>query len=238
MSCGGLTKRPCTVIERIPSCNKGLGENFKTNRCVKLARGQSPFFYGLSSASKEVANLEKICHLVADKLPPIRTGVAEFDRGAGCQLQYQVGFRCAAPMVFEKVAQSSKLAGRLDAALNTRACAKVAGPLKPFCALGFVINQAAIQPAICLGKVMANGGFQDVASGSPQALGVMCRAAGRLSFEIALDRMLKKRNKLKGYKRTLFKAAKKARKYSKKATKIEAFMQKLEREPSCRGVLN
>jgi len=36
----------------------------------------------------------------------------------------------------------------------------------------------------------------------------------------------------------LFNAAKKARKYSKKVTKMERFFQKLEREPACRGVLN
>jgi len=236
--CGGVNQRPCKVFERIPSCNKGLGENFKTNRCVQLRSDQSAFFYGLSSASREVANLEKICHSVANKLPPIRTGIAAFDRSAGCQMQYQIGFRCAAPMVFEKVAQSSNLAGRIDTAMNNRECRKAPGPLKPFCALGSVIDQAAIRPAVCLAKVMANGGFQDVAAGSSVALGSLCRAAGRLSFEIALDRLLKRRNNLKGYKRTLFNAAKKARKYSKKVTKMERFFQKLEREPACRGVLN
>ncbi len=33
--CGGTNQRPCTLWERIPSCNKGLVENFRTNRCVR-----------------------------------------------------------------------------------------------------------------------------------------------------------------------------------------------------------
>ena len=105
-------------------------------------------------------------------------------------------------------------------------------------AIGNVIDQAAVRPTICLAKVMANGGFQDVASGSPQALGSLCRAAGRLSFEITVDRILRRRNNLKGYKRTLFNAAKNARRYSKKGAKIEKFFEKINREPACRGVLH
>ncbi len=32
--CGGEGQRPCKIWERIPSCNKGLRENFKLNKCV------------------------------------------------------------------------------------------------------------------------------------------------------------------------------------------------------------
>lgn len=236
--CGGNGQRPCKVWERVPSCNPGLGENFKTNRCQRLKKGQSAFFFGVGSAAGEIANLEKVCHSIVGLLPPLRTGISGFDKAANCQFQYQVGFRCAAPMVFEKVASTSNLGGRLEAALNAPECRKLAPPLRTFCSIGSVVNQAAIQPARCLAKIMLNGGFQDVAGGSQQAMSSLCRDAGRLSFEIALDRLLRKRNKLKGYKRTLFKAAKKARKYSKKAGKIDAFFQKIAREPACRGVLN
>ena len=31
--CGGKNQRPCTIWERIPSCNKGLYEDFKKGRC-------------------------------------------------------------------------------------------------------------------------------------------------------------------------------------------------------------
>lgn len=33
--CGGNNQRPCTIFERIPSCNKGLYEDFGKNRCLK-----------------------------------------------------------------------------------------------------------------------------------------------------------------------------------------------------------
>lgn len=236
--CGRLNQKPCKVFEFIPSCSKGLGHDFKLKRCVRLRKGQSALFYGISSASKQVANLEKVCNSVVNKLPRLKTGIAAFDNAATCQIQYQAGYRCAAPMLFTKITKSSNLAGRIDAALNTPRCRKLKGPLKTFCAIGNVIDQAAIRPTVCLAKVMAKGGFKDVAAGSSQALGSMCRAAGRLTFEITVDRLLRRKNNLKGYKRTLFKAAKKARRYSKKGAKIERFFEKINNEPACRGVLN
>jgi hypothetical protein len=33
-ACGGKNQRPCTIFERIPSCNAGLVEDFSKNRCV------------------------------------------------------------------------------------------------------------------------------------------------------------------------------------------------------------
>lgn len=234
--CGGPDQRPCKVFERVPSCKKGLGHDFKLKKCVQLRRGQSSFFYGLSSASSEVANLERVCQGLVSKLPRIKTGVVAFDRAAGCQIQYQAGYRCAAPMLFKKLTKSSNFAGRLDAAMNTPQCKKVKGPLKTLCAIGAVVDQAAIRPTVCLAKVMANGGFQDISGGSSKALGQMCQAAGRLTFEMTIDRLLKSKNNYKGYKETLFKAAKNARKYSKKGAKIERFFEKLDKEPACRGV--
>jgi len=34
-SCGAKNQRPCTIFERIPSCNKGLYEDFGKGRCLK-----------------------------------------------------------------------------------------------------------------------------------------------------------------------------------------------------------
>lgn len=36
--CGGENQRPCTVLERVPSCNSGLVENFQLKRCVKKSQ--------------------------------------------------------------------------------------------------------------------------------------------------------------------------------------------------------
>lgn len=35
--CGGLNQRPCTLLERIPSCNAGLVEDFANGKCVQPA---------------------------------------------------------------------------------------------------------------------------------------------------------------------------------------------------------
>lgn len=35
--CGKSGQRPCLIVERIPSCNKGYAENFLTNKCEKPA---------------------------------------------------------------------------------------------------------------------------------------------------------------------------------------------------------
>lgn len=37
-SVGGDNQRPCRIWERVPSCNKGLVEDFRTDRCVKPDR--------------------------------------------------------------------------------------------------------------------------------------------------------------------------------------------------------
>ena len=36
-SCGANNQRPCNIFERIPSCNKGLYEDFKKGRCLSKA---------------------------------------------------------------------------------------------------------------------------------------------------------------------------------------------------------
>lgn len=34
-SCGAANQRPCTIFERIPSCDKGLYEDFRLNKCLR-----------------------------------------------------------------------------------------------------------------------------------------------------------------------------------------------------------
>lgn len=36
-SCGAKNQRPCTIFERIPSCDAGLVEDFARNLCVARA---------------------------------------------------------------------------------------------------------------------------------------------------------------------------------------------------------
>ena len=35
--CGGEGQRPCTIFERVPSCNSGMKEDFGQGKCVKMA---------------------------------------------------------------------------------------------------------------------------------------------------------------------------------------------------------
>ena len=48
-TCGGANQRPCLIGERIPSCNAGLREDFKANRCLPLRAGETPLTAGLAS---------------------------------------------------------------------------------------------------------------------------------------------------------------------------------------------
>ena len=51
-ACGAIGERPCEIGERIPSCDSGAREDFKTNSCVALQPGESPFIAGLGSLSE------------------------------------------------------------------------------------------------------------------------------------------------------------------------------------------
>ena len=42
LQCGALNQRPCRVNERIPSCNRGLVEDFRHGRCVVKAKPALP----------------------------------------------------------------------------------------------------------------------------------------------------------------------------------------------------
>ena len=46
--CGKKGQRPCLIAERVPSCDKGLREDFGKNKCVKLKEWESAFFAGLA----------------------------------------------------------------------------------------------------------------------------------------------------------------------------------------------
>ncbi|PHS79089.1 MAG: hypothetical protein COB59_03760 [Rhodospirillaceae bacterium] len=56
--CGGNGERPCMFWEQIPSCNKGLGEDFVANKCVSSG---TPFLTGLRSLIKVGPALKKAC---------------------------------------------------------------------------------------------------------------------------------------------------------------------------------
>ena len=58
--CGGVNQRPCTVFERIPSCNMGLRESL--GKCIVLKPGDIPIFATTGEWSSELARVaEDVC---------------------------------------------------------------------------------------------------------------------------------------------------------------------------------
>ncbi|MBL8323430.1 MAG: hypothetical protein JNJ89_00575 [Rubrivivax sp.] len=58
-ACGALGERPCLLVERVPSCNGGLAEDFVANRCVRadLKADICKATVGAVGAGKAVAGL-------------------------------------------------------------------------------------------------------------------------------------------------------------------------------------
>ncbi len=92
--CGKEGQRPCEVTERIPSCDAGLRENFKTNQCVKLRTGETPFTGGLSSLAEFWgATLQTRCKSILGSIDIGGQGNAGV--AARCTKDTAVGFACA-----------------------------------------------------------------------------------------------------------------------------------------------
>lgn len=131
--CGKEGQRPCEVGERIPSCDANLREDFKTNKCVALRPGETPFTGGLSSlAAFWGATLQGRCKELLGKIDIPLQGDAGI--GARCGKDAAVGFTCAflrdlaagytdvANTVMEKVPEGGTLAVRMNAAANKPPC--------------------------------------------------------------------------------------------------------------------
>ncbi|MDP6708966.1 MAG: hypothetical protein QF893_21695, partial [Alphaproteobacteria bacterium] len=120
--CGGNGARPCLVIERIPSCNKGLKEDFGKNRCVPLRPGETPFTAGLASLTGEIAKGTDICQDVLTALPQLKSGIRPLDLAAGCSNYMNIGFVCAVPSSVNKIKESAELLHRFNKEYNRSPC--------------------------------------------------------------------------------------------------------------------
>jgi len=91
-ACGRENQRPCTIFERVPSCNRGLVENFATNRCV--AQRRAPACGG---------NNQRPC-LVTERVPSCNPGLVE-DFGANrCVARARCGAQDQRPcLVTERI---------------------------------------------------------------------------------------------------------------------------------------
>ncbi len=96
LDCGKKNGRPCTIGERIPSCNDGLSEDFSTHTCVKTEPGKSPFLGGLKSLLKETSTkIKQDCRdntNLYEQFGKLATGKKP---DPSCVPYMQAGFTCA-----------------------------------------------------------------------------------------------------------------------------------------------
>ena len=91
--CGKAGQRPCEITERVPSCDAGLKEDFKQNRCVALVPGETPFTGGLSSlAGYWGGTLQAHCKELLGGIQINFEG--DFGVGARCGKDIAAGFAC------------------------------------------------------------------------------------------------------------------------------------------------
>ena len=172
---------------------------------------------------REVSKTSRMCKRLLGSLPAIKVGNGPVNVAVQCRRGYEIGYRCAAPQVFNLIADNTKLAGRLDAALNTKECQRAPGPLKLLCAIGSVVDQFAVRPALCMAAVVSKGGFTQLASGDSKTIEAMCTEAGEFAFRIAVERAIGKRSRGRDNTARMLRRLRKIKKVAKKGRKLERF---------------
>ena len=131
--CGKEGGRPCDVTERVPSCDEKLREDFRTNKCVALRPGETPFTGGLSSLAGFWGDtVQGRCKNLLGSIDV--PGEGNLGAGLRCGKDAAVGFACyalrdivagysdLANTVMEKVPQGGTLAEQMNAAANKAPC--------------------------------------------------------------------------------------------------------------------
>jgi hypothetical protein len=237
--CGGLNQKPCPRRTGRPKCQRGLVHNFFKHRCVRRHhRGKANFMNSLAKASRNVAKLSGVCKKLLGALPAIRLGHGFVNTAVACKRGYSIGYRCAAPKVFNLIGRNARLAGRLETAFRTPACRRAPGPLKVFCAIGKVVDDFAVRPALCMAKVIGQGGFTRLANGDAKTIEYMCTAAGETAFKIAVNRAIGRRSRGRDNLARFLRKVRRIKRLGRRGARIDRYFQRLEREPACRGVLN
>jgi hypothetical protein len=131
--CGKNDQRPCDVFERVPSCDDKLKEDFKTNKCVPLKMGETPFTGGLSSLGAYWGGTVQLhCkELLGGINLPFQ---GDLSVPARCTKQVGVGFTCSLVRDFaagatdtvnglmEKIPEGASLATKMNTAANQSPC--------------------------------------------------------------------------------------------------------------------
>lgn len=180
-ACGAKDGRPCTVGERLPSCDEGLKES--AGRCIPLEPGESPFLAGLGEAAKNVSkDGEKACDAAFAALPKLNTGNRFLDAEGACSKAQMTGFLCAATQLPAKVGGAADLIAKVSVEYGRDPC-KALGILAPhraLCSTVMAMGRDMGDAFECLTQATAGGAFKAV------PLETLCRLEGELGFELAL----------------------------------------------------
>ncbi len=166
-NCGSLNQRPCTVVERIPSCKDGLTESIAQNKCMTTPAGKLPFFATLNEmgdiavkAGKEgqaacLARLNPMAgsqpkgifgHMAFSGIPPQQAGYV------------MTGFICAAPRMLDTLSSLRDLDPifwrnfeiAFNQMFNSKPCADNPDPAgRVACAVGMMVIDDAFNDTIC-----------------------------------------------------------------------------------------
>ena len=142
-ACGAIGGRPCEIGERMPSCDSGAREDFKTNSCVALQPGESPFIAGLGSVGEFYGDSvvafcqQAIGNLRFDGSTDLGIGAnctKDIFTGAGCQyLAAAMGGRYAAMLTSAASVgpQFEQFKRNVDVAYEAAPCNALTETLRP-----------------------------------------------------------------------------------------------------------
>ena len=122
--CGKKGQRPCTITERVPSCDAGtvlepLKEDFKRNECVPTRPGETPFMGGLASLGQYYGDaVQEYCKAWIGSIQIPALG--DLGAGATCTKDVFIGIGCAllrdtVASHTDKVASFSDMNGQIGA---------------------------------------------------------------------------------------------------------------------------
>ena len=184
-SCGRLNQRPCTVVERFPSCKDGLTESIRLKKCITTPAGKLPFFSTLGEmadlAVKAGKQGQAEClrkgNAGAKNIPSGLFSTPAFKNGSTQRLKYVgIGFGCAAPRILDTLSALSDVDPRFwrnfevafNQKFNSPPCAKEINPVgRVACAIGMMVIGDTFSETVCVIKAMQS--FPDLGGGSGEA---------------------------------------------------------------------
>jgi len=235
VSCGGHNQRPCLVVERIPSCDRGLREDFGTNRCVPLRPGETPFTAGLSSLTGEIAKGTQICEDGLSVFPQFKTGIKAADLGRSCHRNMTIGFVCAVPSVVQKISDSVELAHKIAREYDRSPCNNELTPaiFRSQCAVVLAVVRDADKAVNCLGAMIRTGLLPEAFRGKEKD---MCLLAGEEAFLTTIDYLTGTIDPKSQIGRIIARI-KQVNSAFNKASEANEFLEKVNGLRECRGVI-